>query len=380
MSARLRVVVAMSGGVDSAVAAGLLVEAGHEVIGITMHLTDTDADAAERVGSCCAPDDVRDARGVATQLGIPHFVANYKAQFKAAVIDRFVMDYQAGRTPSPCVRCNSDLKFTTLMERALALGADRLATGHYARVISDPDGTAHLLRAVEPSKDQSYFLFGVTQEALRRTWFPIGGLTKDAVREHARRLGLPVSGKAESMDLCFVPDGDYAGFVAKNAVARAGDIVDMAGQVLGRHNGIHQFTVGQRKGLGLPGGTPTRFVIGVRGEDGRVVVGGRDALLVSGAVATGMSFIDAPGLAAGMAVLARVRHRSAPAPASVASFDPITATATIAFREPLRAVAPGQALVLYSATEPERVLGGGWIDRALPFQAEATPSNLGSFA
>lgn len=354
-----RVVVAMSGGVDSSVAAALLVEQGFDVVGITMHLSDYDDVDVQRDGTCCAPDDVRDAARVCAHLGIPHYVANYKAAFKAAVVDRFIADYQQGRTPSPCVHCNDTLKLKLLLERALGLGAEKLATGHYARVVHSDGYELHRGRSLE--KDQSYFLFGATQAALSRLLLPVGGLTKDEVREAARRFDLPTAQKAESMDLCFVPDGDYAGFVERHVTPVPGDVVDEDGTVLARHDGIHRFTVGQRRGLGLPGGTPPRFVVGIRGADGQIRVGPESAIFASGLVADGCNWIGAPP-AEGATVLARVRHRSPPVPAlTLASGSEMT----LRFDDPVRAVAPGQAVVVYDAGQPDRVLGGGWIQRAL---------------
>ncbi len=353
-----RVVVAMSGGVDSSVAAALMVEAGHEVIGITMHLAD--APVTERTGTCCAPDDAHDARRVATHLGIPHYVANYKAAFKTAVIDRFVADYQAGLTPSPCVRCNDVLKFRLLLHRARELDADFLATGHYAQVLAGSSGP-ELHRAVDLAKDQSYFLFGADTDALAQVLFPVGGLTKPEVRDVARRHCLPVAEKAESMDICFVPDGDYARFVESHATPRPGALVSEDGEILGEHAGVHRFPVGQRTGLGLGGGPP-RFVIRIDGGEGRVVVGGADRLLAAGLEGDRPNWL-AP-VRAGAAVLARVRHRSEPVPATIVQAD--ADTFTLRFTEPVRAVAPGQAAVLYDPARPSRVLGGGWIRAAVP--------------
>jgi tRNA-specific 2-thiouridylase len=358
-----RVVVAMSGGVDSSVTAGLLVEQGYDVVGITMHLSDVPHEELEKdqQGTCCAPDDARDARQVAAHLGIPHYVVNYKERFKQAVMDRFVDDYQRGLTPSPCVRCNDELKFKTLLERAMGLGADYLATGHYARVVRT-EGRSELYRAADTKKDQSYFLFGAASEALDKVLFPLGGMVKDEVREHGRRLGIPVSDKPESQDICFVPDGDYAGFVARHSTPKTGVIVDRDGEEVGHHDGIHQFTVGQRRGLGLPGGTPKKFVIGISAGDGRIIVGNDDDLMAEGLVADRCNWIVDPPKA-GAQVLARCRHRSVPVPAVLTEDggDGIV----LRFETPFRAIAPGQAVVLYDANQADRVLGGGWIVRAL---------------
>lgn len=355
----MKVVVAMSGGVDSSVTAALLAEQGHEVIGITMHLSDESAEV-EKAGTCCAPDDAHDARRVAAHLSIPHFVTNYRERFREAVMDRFVRDYQRGLTPSPCVICNDVLKFRLLLEQVRALGADALATGHYARIVPG-DGGPELRRARYLAKDQSYFLFGATREALSRTVFPVGELSKDQVRRAAERFELPVAHKPESQDICFVPDGDYAGFVERHAEPITGEIIDGDGEVVGAHDGIHRFTIGQRRGLGLPGGTPKRFVVGISAGDGRVVVGPESALMADGLEADRCNWIAAAPQA-GQAVLARIRHRSDPRPAVV---EEANGTLRLAFAEPIRAVAAGQAAVLYDIEDPDRVLGGGWIRRAL---------------
>jgi tRNA-specific 2-thiouridylase len=355
----LKAVVAMSGGVDSAVTAALMVEQGYDVVGITMHLSD-EVSVQEQTGTCCAPDDAHDARRVAATLGIPHYVVNYKKQFKTAVIDRFVRDYANGQTPSPCVRCNDVLKFRLLLHRARALGADILATGHYARIVDTPQGP-RLYRGKDHKKDQSYFLFGANVDALRQVRFPVGDLDKEAVREVARRHGLNVANKPESQDICFVPDGDYASFVEKHHTPTPGTVVDKEGKTLATHGGVHRFTIGQRRGLGLPGGGPKRFVIGISAGDGQIIVGDNDDLLARGLLADKCNWIG-PTPNAGDTVLARVRHRSVPVPATVISAGE---ELTLCFKDPIRAIAPGQAAVLYDERDPERVVGGGWIRQAL---------------
>src|SRR5713226_1096670 len=249
----MRIVVAMSGGVDSSVAAALLAEQGHDVIGLSMQLYDQ-SEGQTSFGSCCSIDDLHDARRVAAAIHIPHYIVNFERQFDAQVISNFVREYAAGRTPLPCTHCNSDLKFAALAQRARGFGADAVATGHYARVVHDPASGRHLLkRAVDASKDQTYFLFSLTQEQLACARFPVGDRPKDAVRQYARRRGLPVADKPDSQEICFIPDDDYAAFVTKHVpdAALDGAIVDEQGRVVGGHAGVHRFTVGQRKGLGL---------------------------------------------------------------------------------------------------------------------------------
>src|SRR5438477_3560292 len=248
----MRIVVAMSGGVDSSVAAALLAEQGHHVIGLSMQLYDHRG-GEQAWGTCCTLDDLQDARRVASVIGFPHYIVNFERQFRDTVISNFVREYASGRTPLPCAHCNSDLKFSTLLDRARGLGAEHVATGHYARVEQAADGRWLLKRSADPNKDQSYFLFSLTQDQLARAVFPVGGLVKSDVREQARRLGLAVADKPDSQEICFIPDHDYAAFIERNepTVARAGAIVDERGAELGTHGGVHRFTVGQRKGLGI---------------------------------------------------------------------------------------------------------------------------------
>jgi tRNA-specific 2-thiouridylase len=275
----MRVVVAMSGGVDSSVAAALLTEAGHDVVGLSMQLYDQ-RDAEESFGSCCSLDDLHDARRVAGTLGIPHYIVNFEKQFQDTVVRDFVSEYAGGRTPIPCVRCNADLKFATLVERAAALDAVAVGTGHYARVSFDEDRRRYCLRrGVDADKDQSYFLFSLTQEQLARAAFPVGHLTKADVRAQARRLNLAVADKPDSHEICFIPDGDAGGFVERrlDAADHSGEIVDTGGRVLGRHRGVHRLTVGQRKGLGLSGGVPL-YVIKLDAIARQVIVGPREEL------------------------------------------------------------------------------------------------------
>ena len=347
------IVVAMSGGVDSAVAAGLLVEAGERAVGMTMRLYDATGTTAAS-GRCCGPRDIEDARAVCAHLGIPHYVIDFSGEFGAAVVDDFVEAYLAGETPNPCVKCNQHIKFTPLLERARAVGAERLATGHYAKL-----GDGALRRGADASKDQSYFLFSMPADALEAVRFPLGALTKDDVRAHATRLGLPNATKDESQEICFVPDGDYAGFVAATALRRgralpkAGEIVDADGSVVGTHDGTHRFTVGQHKGLGNLTTHERRFVTGIDTAAGVVRVGPRAA-----AERRVLELRDLRWLAPARDVFEahiQVRHRGTPIAARVAVTG---AHAHAELAEPVVA-APGQAAVCYDG---DRVLAGGWIE------------------
>jgi len=348
-----RVVVAMSGGVDSAVAAARCVQAGYDVVGISLRL------ARDGSGSCCSLDDFHDARAVADRLGFPHYVFDFTDAFEAAVVRPFVDEYLAGRTPNPCARCNQHVKFDLLWRRARELGATKLATGHYARIVRDPPtGLPALRAAADAAKDQSYFLFGLDAAALARTLFPIGDLTKAEVRAEARALGLPVADKPESMEVCFVPRGDAAGFVARHAqpsALRPGPIVEEDGRTVGRHAGVHAFTVGQRRGLGLGGGSP-RYVRRIDAETGTVTVAGADRLSARGLVARDVSWSGGRAPARGTDVGVRVRHRHALLAARVV--ESAAGTVTVAFAGDGPAVTPGQAAVFYRG---DVVLGGGWI-------------------
>ena len=354
----MRVVVAMSGGVDSSVAALQLVEAGHEVIGLSMQLYDQQEGAA-RFGGCCSLDDLHDARRTAATLGIPHYIMNFERQFETAVVSVFVREYAAGRTPIPCVQCNGDLKFAHLLERAAALEADCVATGHYARRTGAAHGQHHTLqRGLDTAKDQSYFLFTLTQRQLARALFPVGHLRKEEVRALARRGGLPVADKPDSQELCFVPDGDTAGLVEARepAVARPGPIRDRRGREVGRHDGVHRYTVGQRKGLRLSTSVPL-YVLDIDAAANAVTVGPRDALNRTRLTASSVNWISGAPPDGSDRLTARIRHRHPDAPAQVEHLA--EDRVAVRFDEPQRAVAPGQAVVFYDG---DTVLGGAWID------------------
>jgi len=358
----MRIVVAMSGGVDSSVAAALLADEGHEVIGLSMQLYDQ-REGQTGFGSCCSLDDLHDARRVAAAIGIPHYLMNFERQFHEQVVSNFVSEYTAGRTPLPCAHCNSDLKFATLLDRARGLGAEAVATGHYARVRRDPDsGRSVLRRGLDPAKDQSYFLFSLTQDQLSRAVFPVGDRSKDQVREYARRRRLPVADKPDSQEICFVPDDDYAGFVSRHApdAPSEGAIVDGSGRVLGSHAGVHRFTVGQRKGLGLGSsaaatGSPL-YVLQLRPADRQVVVGPKAALERKTLTASGINWIGHEPTTA-IRASAQIRHRHHAAPAAIRSLG--NARAEAVFDTPQLAITPGQAVVFYDG---DAVVGGGWID------------------
>jgi len=356
-----RIVVAMSGGVDSSVVAALAAESGAEVIGITLQLYDYGA-ATGRKGACCAGDDIRDAREVADRLGIAHYVFDHESQFREEVVDRFADDYLAGRTPIPCIRCNMGPKFTDLLQMARDLGADCLATGHYVKRVEGRSGP-ELHRAADPARDQSYFLYGTTDEQLGFLRFPLGGLAKPDVRHFAEKVGLKVALKPDSQDICFVPDGDYASVVRslRPEGDAPGDIVHaVTGEVLGRHRGVIHYTVGQRRGLEIGGQPEPLYVIGIDAAKRHVFAGPRKLLAVKSARVSETNLI---GTMPEGPLSAKVRSLAKPVPISIEGSLGGGAGAEICFKQPEFGVAPGQAAVIYAG---ERVVGGGWIEATEP--------------
>ena len=360
-----RIVVAMSGGVDSSVVAALATASGAEVIGITLQLYDYGA-ATGRKGACCAGDDIADARRVAERLGIAHYVFDHESAFRETVVERFADEYLAGRTPIPCIQCNMGPKFTDLLEMARQLGADCLATGHYVRRIEGPAGP-ELHRSADPARDQSYFLFATTEEQLSYLRFPLGGLPKAKVRELAEAFALANAAKPDSQDICFVPDGDYAGIVRKLRPegARPGEIVHAeSGEVLGAHRGIIHFTVGQRRGLEIGGQEEPLYVTALDAENARVLAGPRRMLAVSAARLVDTNRIGPlPAATPAAPLTAKVRSLARPVPVRLESSLGDGGEVRIDFLSPEYGVAPGQAAVIYAG---DRVVGGGWIAETFP--------------
>jgi tRNA-specific 2-thiouridylase len=366
----MKIAVAMSGGVDSSAAAAILKEQGHEVVGFTMQLWNqrrgltVDEDGEPMPSRCCSLDDVYDARRVAEELGFPFYVLNLEREFERDVVEPFVRSYLEGETPIPCVACNSRLKFASLDRTALSVGCEKVATGHYARVRYDEDANRYkLLRGRDARKDQSYFLWELTQEQLSRSLFPLGEMSKDEAREAARRHGLGVAEKRESQEICFVPDGDYAGFIERyleaegreGEVPARGEIVDTERRIVGTHDGVHRYTTGQRRGIGVSRQLPL-YVVRVEPETNRVVVGDAKELLSAEFNAAGVNWIafDEPSEALRADVRVRYRHKE-----SSATITPLgQGRVCVRFDEPQRAVTPGQSTVFYRG---EEVLGGGWI-------------------
>ncbi|TVR08673.1 MAG: tRNA 2-thiouridine(34) synthase MnmA [Salinarimonadaceae bacterium] len=369
-----RVVVAMSGGVDSSVVAAMMKRDGYDVIGVTLQLYDH-GEAAHRKGACCAGQDIYDARRVAETIGIPHYVLDYESRFREAVIENFADSYLAGETPIPCVECNRSIKFRDLLETARELGADVLATGHYVASRALPGAGRALYRAADPSRDQSYFLYATTREQLETLRFPLAEQDKAETRNLARDLGLAVAEKADSQDICFVPDGRYADVIArlKPHAAEPGDIVHLDGRVVGRHEGIIHYTVGQRRGLGIAIGEPL-YVVALDAEGRRVIVGPREALATRRIALRDVNWIGDAALAdigeAGVEISARVRSTRAPSPAILRIREGVP---EVELLSPEDGVSPGQACVFYESDDPRaRVLGGGTIARRI-----GAPDGLG---
>ena len=371
----------MSGGVDSSAAAAILKEQGHELVGFTMQLWDqrrginTDENGDPLPSRCCSLDDVYDARRVAEELGFPFYVLNLERDFERDVVQPFVTSYLNGETPIPCVACNSRLKFASLDRLAVSLGCERVATGHYARVEFDPSTDRYkLLRGLNQQKDQSYFLWELTQSQLSRAMFPLGDISKPEARDAARRHGLAVAEKKESQEICFVPDGDYAGFIDRylesegetNRLPGAGEIVDTTGRVIGEHGGIQRYTIGQRRGIGIADERPL-YVISLDVEKNQVVVGADQALLKSEFVAAGVNWVAFDNPVEPVRAEVRVRYRHTAAPATITPLE--NNRARVVFDEPQRAITPGQATVFYRGDE---VLGGGWIVKPI---SDPAPSN-----
>ncbi|HEX8472655.1 MAG TPA: tRNA 2-thiouridine(34) synthase MnmA [Pyrinomonadaceae bacterium] len=366
----MKIAVAMSGGVDSSAAAGILKEAGHELVGFTMQLwnqnrgINVDANGDPLPSRCCSLDDVYDARRVAEELGFPFYVLNLERDFERDVVKPFVTSYLEGETPIPCVACNSRLKFASLDRLARSLGCDKVATGHYARVRFDAEANRYrLLRGMDERKDQTYFLWELTQEQLSHAMFPLGEMSKHDVREAARRHHLAVAEKAESQEICFVPDGNYAGFIDRYLEAEgmqehapeAGEIVDTRGRVVGTHAGIHRYTVGQRRGIGISNPLPL-YVVGIDAKENRVVVGADEELLSDEFTAAGVNWVAFDEPEEEVRAEVRVRYRHQESPATITPLE--NGRVRVRFDQPQRAIAPGQATVFYRG---EEVVGGGWI-------------------
>ena len=353
-----KVVVGMSGGVDSSVAAYLLKQQGYDVVGVTMQIwQDESHEEIENKGGCCGLSAVDDARRVAAMLDIPYYVMNFKSEFKRDVIDYFVREYLAGRTPNPCIACNRYVKWESLLTRSIQIGADYIATGHYARICELPNGRYAIRNSVTAKKDQTYALYNLTQEQLKRTLMPIGDYTKEQVRKIAEDIGLMVAGKPDSMEICFVPDNDYASFIEKETGVTSvpGDFVDVDGNVIGKHKGVIHYTVGQRKGLGIALGKPA-FVVAIRPEQNQVVIGEDRDVYTERLYANNLNFMAVDNITEPVHVKAKIRYSHEGAYCTVRKID--SDTIECIFDQPVRAVTPGQAVVLYDG---EYVLGGGTI-------------------
>ena len=373
MKTKKRALVAMSGGVDSSVAAALLAREGYDVIGVTMRLFNAPFEGAAKLSkSCCSIEDVEDARATCRIIGAKHYYMNFEKEFEEHVINYFVGEYRQGRTPHPCLACNDRLKFSFLMERAELMEADVVATGHYARIRTEEDGTRSLMRGADVMKDQAYVLYNLRQDQLQRLAFPIGGYTKDEIRQIARDEGLPVADKPDSQDICFIPSGTYREFVLERLDdPKPGVVVDVDDNVLAEHDGIHQFTIGQRKGLPMLGGSKRPiYVTSINSKSGKVTVGSVDGLLRDEVYASAVNWIDGVPPVDGN-VTAKIRYRS---PEESASVEMITAEiGKVRFSRPMRACTPGQAIVFYQG---DRVLGGGFIELESPLSDVSTETDL----
>lgn len=354
----MKVVIGMSGGVDSSVAAYLLKEQGYDVIGVTMQIWPEEApETQSENGGCCGLSAVDDARNVANHLGIPYYVMNFRESFQKNVINYFMAEYLAGRTPNPCIACNRYVKWESLLQRSLEIGADYIATGHYARINKLPNGRYTISHSATARKDQTYALYNLTQNQLSKTLMPVGEYTKEEIRKIGEEIGLPVASKPDSQEICFVPDNDYAGFIERNAehVPGKGNFVDTKGNILGQHKGIIHYTVGQRKGLGLSFGRPV-FVVEIRPETNEVVIGENEDIMERKVLAHSFNYMAKEDLEGEERVMAKIRYNHAGAPATLHKLE--DGTVECIFDEPQRAITPGQALVCYQG---ENVFGGGVI-------------------
>ena len=359
----------MSGGVDSSVAALLLKEEGYQLVGVTMKLYNTDqADLPDYYRGCCTIDDVEDARRVCHRLDIPHYVFNLQKEFQAFVIDYFCSEYQQGRTPHPCIACNDKIKFNFLLHRANLLDASHVATGHYARISASGDGLS-LLKGIDPLKDQSYVLYGMGQNELAHTMLPVGWYGKEEIREMAVKADFPNAHKPDSQDICFIPSGDYRAFLREHVTPRPGNIVDIEGTVLGQHQGVEDFTVGQRRGLGLAGQRPL-YVTAIDPETSSVVVGPEEELFSDTLWASEMNYVSGNEPQRPTDITVKIRYKS---PETAATLHPHGGHALVRFRQPQRAITPGQAAVFYDG---DRVLGGGRISSS-PFPTQSFGESRG---
>ena len=354
-----KVVVGMSGGVDSSVAALILKKQGYDVIGVTMQIwQDEKPEQVSENGGCCGLSAVEDAKRVAEVIGIPHYVMNFRKEFQEKVIDYFVSEYYKGRTPNPCIACNRYIKWEALLHRSLEIGADYIATGHYGKIVRLENGRYSVAKSVSRNKDQSYVLYNLTQDELAHTLFPIYGYEKEEVRRMAADAGLPVAHKKDSQDICFVPDGDYAGFLERETGIsdRPGNFTDKYGNILGEHKGIIHYTVGQRKGLGIAFGEP-KFVIGIDSEKNTVILGSREDLMVREVHVSDVNFMAVSGFSGELRVTGKLRYSQKEAPCTIVQTSDDTVTAV--FDEPMRAATPGQSAVFY---DEDHILCGGIID------------------